>query len=173
MDTEYIESDYQTLINSPFYPGTRQAAIYVPGIIIKPEEGKSQDEEGKKQGIKDMWLVVLTGEFKTDFKGNGQNWARHDFSIYPNLKLGELQNWPIGKSFKVHDQAPLVTLNGIYNNGHAVNAGWRVENFSGPGASAILTDRARMRITIMVRDIDGCLLRIGYSLTMRGEAVQE
>lgn len=54
MDTEYIESDYQTLINSPFYPGTRQAAISVPGVIIKPQEGKNQGEEGIKQGVKDM-----------------------------------------------------------------------------------------------------------------------
>ena len=62
-----------------------------------------------------------------------------------------------------------MTLNAIYDKETAVNAGWAVDSFSGPGPVKI-EDNGRFRIEtrIGVRDVDGWLFRIGFTVTLSG-----
>ena len=77
---------------------------------------------------------------------------------------------PPGKSLEVLSAAPFITINTIYNGGEANNAGWGVDDF---GIRLNLDRRIRPGVHIwaqlVVRDSDGYLYRLGYSLSLYGQ----
>ena len=118
----------------------------------------------------DRELATLTGIVATDLKGvEGGEWRYEDVVLGLALPTGYV---PAGKAFQVEHWAPFVTLNAIYDKETAVNAGWAVDSFSGPGPVKI-EDNGRFRIEtrIGVRDVDGWLFRIGITVTLSGVIV--
>jgi hypothetical protein len=114
-------------------------------------------------------LVVLTGTAIIDFKGHTSDDWRRDRLVL-NLKFPSIL--PQGKAFKIEQWAPFVTINAIYNQDEADNAGWAVDCF---GLHAP-TQKEDMKTTlavaiwadIAVRDSDGYLFRVAYNLTLSG-----
>jgi len=115
-------------------------------------------------------FVQLTGVAILLFKGTGGEWHREDLSLF--VKLPPII--PEGKSFKVEQFAPFVTLNSISNQQQAVNAGWAVDTFDSSAALVLREQPAvPIRATLAVRDIDGFVLRVGYSISVVGAFVPE
>lgn len=112
-------------------------------------------------------LVTFTGVAVTDLKGvEGGDWVREDLVLGLTLPAGFV---PEGQAFQVEHWAPFVTLNAIYDKETAVNAGWAVDEFSGPGPVLIQPNgRFRVQARISVRDVDGWLFRVGFTVTMSG-----
>ena len=118
----------------------------------------------------DRQLVTVTGVVVTDLKGpESGEWRREDIVLGLTLPAGFV---PSGRAFQVEHWAPFVTLNAVYNKGTAVNTGWAVDAFSGPGPVRI-RDNGRFRIEtrVCVRDVDGWLFRIGFTVTLSGQFV--
>jgi hypothetical protein len=113
----------------------------------------------------DKYMITLTGVVIIDFKGTGGLWLRDKASI--SIKLPS-HLFPGGKWFQVQYWAPFVTLNAISNQNHAVNAGWAVDEFGGPGANKYY-DGITIWANVAIRDVDGYLLRLGYSVNLVGE----
>ncbi len=112
-------------------------------------------------------LIRMTGIIIIDHKGFGSNWRRNRLE----LTLGfPYQIIPRGKKFKVEYWAPHVTTNAVFNKSTAVNAGWAVDEFWGPGRVAI-TKSFNIYTNIAVSDIDGWLYRIAYDITLSGRFV--
>ncbi len=109
-------------------------------------------------------LVTLTGIVLTDFKGTGQNWRRDRIEFALRFPTSFI---PTGRWFQVEHWAPFVTINAISNQHHAVNAGWAVDQFGGPGSVKIFNS-VGIWADMAIRDIDGHLWRIGYTLTVSG-----
>lgn len=97
--------------------------------------------------------------------GRKEGWAKDRLE----LQLKFPMTVPRGKKFKIRQAAPLVTLNSIYNESTAVNAGWAIDEFN--MASYEVTDRVRIRAEIAIRDQDGWLYRVGYSVWLTGEII--
>jgi len=111
----------------------------------------------------DKHLVTLTGIVIIDFKGTGTGWLRDKLDLA--LKFPPII--PGGMRFQVEHWAPFVTINAIANDQHAVNAGWAVDEFGGPGPVKIL-NAIGLWANLAVRDVDGYCYRLGYSLTVSG-----
>jgi hypothetical protein len=109
-------------------------------------------------------LVTLTGIVVIDFKGTGGDWLRDRLNLTLRFPTEIL---PPDKLFQVELWAPFVTLNAIVNEQQAVNAGWAVDEFEGPGR-VMIRDEVKIWADIAIRDIDGYLIRVGYSLTLVG-----
>jgi hypothetical protein len=113
-------------------------------------------------------LIGISGVAIIDFKGVSSNWKKEKL----NLLIRNPVWIPANKQFQVDQWTPFITLNAIYNRGHAVNAGWAVDDFGGPGRVKVLP-RGHIPIwaDIAIRDVDGMLFRIGYHLTLVGRLV--
>ena len=112
-------------------------------------------------------LVTLTGITIIDYKGiTGDSWRRDRLFLGLRFPTSFL---PSGKWFKIEHWAPFVTINAIYNKDESRNAGWAVDEF---GMSRPADMKVRNNIGIWahlaVRDSDGYLFRVGYSLTVSG-----
>ena len=119
-----------------------------------------------------------------DVKGNSGSWLQETILFSPKFPYGILPKKknpdkpedepPEQMMFQIEHWAPLVTLNVIANDGTAMNAGWAVDNFgfnwSNIKEKTIFT-LIPMFADIAVRDTDGYLLRIGYSITLVGKFV--
>ena len=85
--------------------------------------------------------------------------------------------------FEIEDCVPFITINAIFNGGHAVNAGWSVDtcaydhspqkpNLKLGGANASLgfapSLGVPLKAAIGVKDQDGFLYRVGYNVTLIG-----
>jgi len=103
----------------------------------------------------------------TDLKGiEGGEWVHEDLVLGLMLPAGFV---PEGQAFQVEHWAPFVTLNAVYDKEAAVNAGWAVDEFSGPGPVMIKPGgRLRIQARISVRDVDGWLFRVGFTVTLSG-----
>jgi hypothetical protein len=112
-------------------------------------------------------LVTFTGVAVANLEGNDTgDWVSDEVLIGLELPAGFV---PQGQALQVEHWAPFVTLNAIYNKENAINAGWAVDEFSGPGPALIRPNgRFRIRAKISVRDLDGWLYRIGFSVTLSG-----
>ena len=120
------------------------------------------------------WVTTRTEDNRqlvaTDLKGQESGeWRREDIVLGLTLPARFV---PSGGAFQVEHWAPFVTLNAVHNKETAVNAAWAVDEFSGPGPARI-TDHGRFRIEtrICVRDVDGWLLGIGFTVTLSGVIV--
>lgn len=119
------------------------------------------------EAVGNKHLVTLTGIVIVGFNGTGNDWRRDRLELtleFPNII-------PPGKYFRVEHWAPFVTINVIANERQAVNAGWAVDEFGGPGHVTI-RGSINMWADLAVREADGNLTRIGYSLTVSGVFVE-
>lgn len=113
----------------------------------------------------DKELITLTGIVLVDIKGTGQEWYRDELIL--TIRFPDLL--PPDKWILIEHWAPFITINAIYNRRHAVNAGWAVDEFWGPGRVEVGNGGSiTMHARIAVRDVDGWLFRVGYNLTLSG-----
>jgi hypothetical protein len=109
-------------------------------------------------------VFTLTGVAITIFQGGatGQDWSRQD------LVFGvPINGLPAGKGLRIEHWAPFVTLNAISNDQVANNAGWAVDAFQLDPFPAVASE-VNIRCKLAVRDVDGYVLRAGYTLTLLG-----
>lgn len=109
-------------------------------------------------------LMILTGIIPIQFQGEGQDWKFETIEINFRLPLKNVE------AFNIKQCAPFITLNSISNDIEAMNAGWAVDEFSGPGVGENLKG-IKVQAKIAVRDSDGWLYRIGYHITLLGKIV--
>ena len=112
-------------------------------------------------------LVTITGIAKIDYKGTSRDRWRRD-RLLLGLKF-PTSFIPRGKWFQIEHWAPFVTINAIFNEDLSRNAGWAVDEF---GLSRPTQMKVRNSVGIWarigVRDSDGKIIRVGYSLTVSG-----
>jgi hypothetical protein len=115
-------------------------------------------------------LVTLTGNAIVNFIGTGSEWRRDRVE----LKLRFPDIFPPGstKWFKVEHWAPFLTINAIANDQQSIDAGWAVDEFGGPGR-VIIRPAISIWANIAIRDFNGNLARVGYSLTVSGIFVDQ
>lgn len=114
-------------------------------------------------------LVTITGVAVIDYKGiSSDSWRRDRLFLTLRFPTGFL---PPGKWLRIEHWAPFVTINAIYNKDQAVNAGWAVDEFglSRPPEMKV-SNAIGIWANLAVRDTDGYLYRVGYSLTVSGVA---
>jgi hypothetical protein len=112
-------------------------------------------------------LITLTGVAISGFTGGSPDWVRNRLSLslnYPTYFI------PSGKQFHVDQWAPFVTINAIRNDDTAKNAGWAVDSFGGPGRGRVW-ESIPIWADLAVSDLDGHLIRVGYTLTVYGSIV--
>ncbi len=116
------------------------------------------------------WVLSGIVDLSHRVKGWGANW-RHENLILTLAIPG------IGDQYlRVQQWAPFVTLNAVSNDGQSVNAGWDVESFQlietgthdVPVREGSLLREASIACAVNVRDIDGYVLRLGYTLHLMG-----
>jgi hypothetical protein len=114
----------------------------------------------------------FSGVHTVECEGTGATWQRGTIDI--ELDIPDL---PEGSALSVDGCAPFVTLNAIADEGKATNAGWAVDGFRvlAVGSDRDLFHSAHARVCIQadvaVRDVDGWVLSLGYTLSMTGRAV--
>ncbi len=109
----------------------------------------------------------MTGIILTNNKGTGGTWLRDTYAL--NIKLPTFM--PNDRQLQVIHWAPFVTLNAIFNQAHAINAGWAVDEFWGPGP-AKLKGSVTIHTALAISDIDGYLYRIGYRIDLVGKLIK-
>lgn len=116
-----------------------------------------------------LWLLVLTGVVKADFKGNSGNWLNETVSFLPDMSGPQLDGasgplgWAIkrfdvpkpppgrryGIYFSLEEWAPFASLGSIFDRNQSINAGfavntWRPSPFgktgSEPGSGGLGND---------------------------------
>ena len=115
----------------------------------------------------DRHLVNLTGIVIIDYKGitSGQ-WRRDRLHLAVPFPR---DFFPANEWFKLENWAPFVTINAIYNQDEAVNAGWAVDDFGiDPQPGMKLYNSLGIWADIAVRDQDGYLYRVGYNVSVTG-----
>jgi hypothetical protein len=100
-------------------------------------------------------LFIYTGVACFTFKGNATAWLRD----YIDFELGR-----VFTSGQVLDVLATGSLNSIYNNQTAVNAGWAVDRLTARWDAT--EQRIKLRADLAVSDVDGYLLRMGYQVTV-------
>ena len=112
------------------------------------------------------YQVTMTGVILIDRHGASQDWKKERVEIQLELPKYFL---PKGKVFELKSAAPFITINAIYNQEHAVNAGWSVDDFGFkvPNGKK-MDDCAEIWADIAIRDADSCIYSIGYTLTLVG-----
>jgi hypothetical protein len=111
----------------------------------------------------------MTGVVIVNFSGMDRDWRRDTVSLI--LKFPDI--FPAGpvKWFQVEHWAPFITINAIANDHESIDAGWAVDDFGGPGpnrVALVFRDGFRIWANLAVREINGNIARIGYSVTLSG-----
>lgn len=119
------------------------------------------------EGVGNRHLFTLTGIVIVDFSGTGSDWRRDRLEL--SLEFPAVL--PPGQYFRVEHWAPFVTLNAVANERQAVNAGWAVDDFGGPGHVTV-RHSIDLWADLAVREMQGHLMRVGYSLTVSGTFVE-
>jgi hypothetical protein len=121
-----------------------------PGIFVTKNHTVSQAHDGLMH-----WTLTGIVAMPEEIKGTGSDWTDH--AVMLTIELPS-----IGQNHvRIHQCAPLVTLNSIKNDHHAINAGWAVNSFKivDPGQPS---RGISLLCHLGMRDIDGAILRIGY-----------
>jgi hypothetical protein len=100
-----------------------------------------------------------------DGVGSSQVWSQHTVSWTVHLP-----GLAPGKKLALVHWAPFVALSSISNDNAATNAGWAVDSFRMTGTEQPQTYVA-VQADLAVRDADGWILRLAYSLHLLGEEV--
>jgi hypothetical protein len=111
-------------------------------------------------------LITLTGTATCTVKGTGKDWLRFglDFDV-------PINGLPAGKKLKLVHWAPAVWPASIANDGPAVDAGWAVDGVKVISTLSQPLDTISLTAAVAIRDVDGFLLRVGYSITLLGDIV--
>lgn len=128
------------------------------------------------EGVNGRYLVILTGIVVVPFYGAARDWRRDRLEVTVSFPHGAFL--PPDRCLEIDYFAPFVTLNAIHNAGHAVNAGWAVDNFGWPEGeqSRKLRDALTFWADLAAQDADGKILRLAYDVAVSGvvaEYVQE
>ena len=119
------------------------------------------------EAVGNRHLVTMTGVVIVNFSGNATDneWRRDTVELH--LKFPDI--FPAGpvKWFKVEHWAPFITINAIANDQQSIDAGWAVDDFGGPGPVEF-RDGLKIWANLAVREINGNIARIGYSVTVSG-----
>ena len=121
-------------------------------VLTRPEPGRL--------------AYTMTGiAMVADGVGSGQVWSQHTV------------NWTVhlpglapGKKLALVHWAPFVALSSISNDNAATNAGWAVDSFRVTGTEQPQT-YVVVQADLAIRDADGWILRLAYSLHLLGEEV--
>ena len=105
---------------------------------------------------------TLTGVLVGELEGSGQKWLR--FTMNFGVPIPGL---PSGKGLKLVHWAPVATLNSIANDSTAVDAGWAVDGFRLLDTTAV-RNSVDLACDLAVRDADGFVLRVGFSIHLLG-----
>lgn len=99
-------------------------------------------------------------------------WRRDRLQLTLDIPYGADLPWhEPGKWLLLYQFTPFVTINAIYNAGESNNAGWAVDQF---GLFKIgnmgwhVKNRLGLWADLAVRDSDGTIYRVAYSLTALG-----
>jgi hypothetical protein len=114
--------------------------------------------------------VVILKDNQDNYQGLTSDEWRHD-RLRLKILIPDYVR-PSGKVFQIEQWAPFITINAIFNKDEAINAGWAVDEFDMiiPD-DKILNGYVEMYADIAVRDSDGILYRLGYTLSMTGKFV--
>ena len=115
----------------------------------------------------DRHLFTLTGIVIIDYQGFTSNdWRKA--TLHLGIKFPR-DFYPAGKVFKLEQWAPFVTINAIYNKDQAINAGWAVDDFGvEPAQDPKIGASVGIWANIAIRNSDGYMFRVGYTLTVSG-----
>lgn len=116
-------------------------------------------------------LITLSGGVHLTLKGDGADWLDYNLELVIKVPIN-FQD----KTLYIDQQALLITPNAIGNDLHSVNAGWKVKKFWGPQKTSgfdrpVSNGFISLYADISVRDVDGWLLGIGYTITLLGRLV--
>lgn len=115
------------------------------------------------------WTLTGIADLSDRVKGSGAEWQREWVLltvIIPAIGLNTV---------RVRQWAPFVTLDAV-TNGDNAHAGWAVESFhlmdsdlhEVPAKPGALMRTATVGCGIKVRGVEGCVLRLGYSIQLMG-----
>jgi hypothetical protein len=111
----------------------------------------------------DRRYYELTGVASLSFKGVGGGWLHEPCTI--SIGIPAL---PAGKGLILEQWAPLVTMNSIANEQASIEAGWAVDNFDLSYTTGKAVSDVAIEADLAVRDVDGFILRLGYSVHLIG-----
>ncbi len=116
------------------------------------------------------WTLTGIADLSGQVRGKGAAWQREWVLLtlmIPGLGLNTL---------RVKQWAPFVTLDAVTQDGDPTNAGWAIESFhlmdaelhEVPALPGALMRTATLGCGIKVRGLEGCVLRLGYSIQLIG-----
>lgn len=119
-------------------------------------------------GADDAHLYTLTGVVRVEFRGtSGDDWRREEITLILPFPEGAV---PDGQVLQVDYFTPSVHLSSVFNDNQAVNAGWAVNAFSGPGRPQIRSSLT-VRVQAAVRDAEGVVFSLGFDVAVAGRFV--
>lgn len=109
---------------------------------------------------------ILTGIALIGLEGTGSTWRREEINLGVTVP-----GIPRNQGLQLKQWTPFVTLNAIANNGEARNAGWAVDRFHLRDPRTPALQRVVINTRVAVRDSDGWIFRVGYTLHLIGSFV--
>lgn len=114
----------------------------------------------------DTEIISMTGVALISFKGQDTSFTKTRLEM--RLTLPDI---PVGYGFKLDHWTVFCSLQTIVNDGEGDWVGWGVDNFwldtpVAPSRTALIN------CTLVVRDVDGYILRVGYNVLLQGRVVQ-
>jgi hypothetical protein len=136
------------------------------------------------------WLMVLSGEVAlTEVTGNGPNWFQQTVQFSPDMSVplgAAIEQYSIPKPpptdinstpcFTLQHWTLFVTLNSIFDQDQAINAGFAVNTWSANLLSSedVFTNQPLNNIfggvfvDVAISDVDAAIMRLGYHFTLLG-----
>lgn len=113
----------------------------------------------------DTEVLGLTGVALVSFKGNDTSFTTTELRM--DIALPDI---PSGHGFRLDHWTVFCSLQTITNDGEGDWVGWGVDNFWLTGSPAPLRT-ATINCTLVARDVDGYILRVGYNVLLQGKVV--
>jgi len=115
-------------------------------------------------------LYTMTGRVHVAFRGTGASWRRDAVKLTLPFPAETI---PAGQALEVEHCTPSFGLGTVLNEDHAVNAGWAVDGFEGPGSPAAIRDALPLTVLVGARDTDGELATLTFHVTVSGRFVEQ
>jgi M6 family metalloprotease-like protein len=114
-------------------------------------------------------IIVLRLDGLDGYKGQSSDgWRQDHLNIILGFPTHFFPKNPL-MHLKVEQWAPFITLNAIYDQDNAVDAGWAVDDFGiNLPVNKTIFDGIALWADLAVRDSDAWLYRIGYDVTVSG-----
>lgn len=110
----------------------------------------------------DLLAYTLTGVAGCLHKGTGQGYHHDTLTV-----VVPIPDLPDGKGLHLVHWAPFVTVASVSNDGEGDNVAWAVDWFRLTNASMVMRE-ASVECQLAVRDIDGFILRVAYTVHLLG-----